>query len=94
MALVTLIFSTLYGGIIGMSWNYAINSNLSFGLKLGLLGGFLLGSFLAFVQYRIVSKGVITRKESVISISSQMNLILILGVVSAVIAFIIRLLFF
>jgi hypothetical protein len=92
-AMRTIFLAGLAGAIIGLCWSHVIHAAFSNGLTYG----FAIGAFLGFLMYmaqRVVSARFHIRKEKTYAVAgSVIGISLLVGIASAVVTLVIRILF-
>jgi hypothetical protein len=78
---------------LGLAWAFALNAALTNGLYYGGIAGFALGLFFLFISKGVVSRGNVQKKEAVFMTGSFLGLLLLGGIGTAIIAWLIRLIF-
>lgn len=93
MTISTFFLSTFVGAVVGLAWSFALNAAFTKGLYYGGIAGLLLGVLFLIISKGVVSRGNVQKKEAVFMTGSFLGLLLLVGIGTALIAWIIRLIF-
>lgn len=94
MAFSSILLSSITCSLIGLAWSFAINASIKNGLLYGAIAGAVLGALMSFISKGVTSRGNVAKKEMSFVSGSLLGILLLLGVGSALIAWIVRALFY
>ncbi len=89
-----LFVNTLFGAIAGFAWSFALGNSLKFGLLYGAIVGIVLGLLLSIIERAARSSGEVNKSEAIKITTSQSPLLFFVAIISALIAWLIRIIFF
>lgn len=92
--MVNVFFASLYGSIIGFVWAFALRYEIKCGMLYGAIVGGIIG--LLFFSFGKLARGGgnVTAKETVFVSGSIYGFFLLIGIVTGLIALLIRVVFF
>ena len=93
MTISTIFLTAFVGVTIGLAWSLALNAALTNGLYYGGIAGLALGVFFLFISKGVISRGDVKKKEAVFMTGSFLGLLLLGGIGTAIIVWLIRLIF-
>jgi len=94
MTINTPTYTAIIGAVIGLVWSFALNFSFTIGLIFGGIIGLILGFFLSYIQYSAVKRGNMQKGETDFVTGSLLGLLLIAGIGTGLIAWLIRFIFF
>jgi hypothetical protein len=90
----TILYTAIVTSIIGLVWSFALDFSILDGLLYGGLIGVIIGLLLSFLNKAIINRGNVQRSEAGFMSGSILGLLLLAGVGTGLITWIVRAIFF